>query len=218
MTYPVLEITARSVWISGTATLLAALWSLPLAYVASRGGRLRALLPFFEALVGVPTVLVGLLLYVLLSREGPFGFLNLLYTPYAIIVGEALLVTPLMTSIAYRVIVEKASLYWELAVSLGATRSQALLTVITQSIPGILSSLIMAFSRALGELGVALLVGGNIKGYTRTLTTSIALEVSMGDLHGAVELGIVLLAIVTSLSAAARLIEKAWGSRIWRVL
>ncbi len=201
-----LSIAARSVYIAGTATLLAFTWSFPLAYTMSLGRRARLLATVLESLVGFPTVLVGLLVYMLFSRSGPLGFLGLLYTPYAVIIGEALLVTPLMTGILYRVLETTARRYWEVAVSLGASEGQALATALREAFPAVIATVVMGFSRAIGELGVALLVGGNIKGYTRTLTTAIALEVSKGEFEDALALGAILLVIVVSLSVAARLL------------
>ncbi|BES82733.1 ABC transporter permease [Pyrodictium abyssi] len=202
------EIALRSLYVSGTATLLAALWSLPLAYVMATGRKLQAVAAVTEALVGVPTVLVGLLLYFLLSRQGPLGFLNLLYTPTAIIVGEAVLVTPLLVSVAYRVLRGAVETYGELALSLGASEAQAMALAVREAAPGLVAALVMGFSRAVGELGVALMIGGNIRGYTRTLTTAIALEVSKGEFENAVSLGAVLVAIMVVVSLGLRLVRR----------
>lgn len=205
----VIEITVRSIVISGTATLLAASWSLPLAYLMARRRGLGALLsPILEALVGIPTVVVGLLVYGLLSRRGPLGFLDLLYTPQAIVLGEAILVTPLLTSVAYRVLHRAAEAYWELAYTLGASESKAMAFALQQAAPGIVAAVVMAFSRAIGELGVALLVGGNIKGETRVLTTTIALLVSQGEYGQALVLGAVLVTVVLSFSIASRVLGR----------
>jgi len=202
------EIALRSLYVSGTATVLAALWSLPLAYVMAAKRRLQPVAAVTEALVGVPTVLVGLLLYFLLSRQGPLGFLNLLYTPTAIIIGEAVLVTPLLVSIAYRVLRGAVETYGELALSLGASEAQAMALAVREAAPGLVAALVMGFSRAVGELGVALMIGGNIRGYTRTLTTAIALEVSKGEFENAVSLGTVLVAIMVAVSLCLRLIRR----------
>ncbi len=202
-----LETTFRSLYISGTATLLAGSWSIPLAYMLSSRPGLRPVSHVFESLVGVPTVLIGLLLYLLLSRQGPLGFLNLLYTPQAIIIGEAILVTPLLVGISYRVLSYSVNTYGELALSLGATERQAMGIAVSQALPGLIGALVMGFSRAIGELGVALLVGGNIKGYTRTITTTIALEVSQGELFDAVQLGVVLVSIMVVTSLTLRLVR-----------
>lgn len=206
--YEVAEVALRSLYVSGIATLLATAWSIPLAYLMASRPRLRVLASPLEALVGVPTVLVGLLLYMLLSKRGPLGVLGLLYTPYAIIVGEALLITPLVTSVAYRVLREAVERYGELALSLGASESQAMATALSQSAPGLVAAVIMGFSRAIGELGVALMVGGNIKGYTRTLTTAIALEVAKGEFEEAVAMGLILVAIVVAVSIAVRAVRR----------
>lgn len=207
----VIDVALRSIYVSGTATLLSSAWSIPLAYLMASRPRLRGLASALEALVGVPTVLVGLLLYMLLSRRGPLGFLGLLYTPYAIMLGEAILVTPLVASVAYRALRHAVETYGELALSLGATEAQALATAVREAAGGILAAVVMGFSRAVGELGVALMVGGNIKGYTRTMTTAIALDVAMGEFEEALALGVVLVLILLGLSATLRLL--AGGAR-----
>jgi len=205
----ILEITARSLMVSGTATLLAATWSIPLAYKLSGSPRAsRMVMPVLEALVGLPTVLVGLVLYGLLSRNGPLGFLDLLYTPLAISLGEAILITPLLTSVSYRVLRRARETFGELALSLGATPAKAMQLAVQQAVPGLVAAGVMAFSRAVGELGVALLVGGNIRGETRVLTTAIALEVSKGSYETALYLGAILLVLTIGVSTAARILAR----------
>ncbi len=199
----------RTLWISGTAVTLSLLWSLPLAYLLSRKpGLAKIMVPVFDALIGVPTVLIGLVLYMLFSSRGLLGFLGLLYTPYAIIIGEAILVTPLITSTTYHVLNNVINTYGELALTLGATDKQAMMVALREGLPGVLASTAMAFSRASGELGIALMVGGNIKGYTRVMTTAIALEVSRGEFESAVMLGVVLVVIVVSTSIAIRFLQR----------
>lgn len=191
----VTDITLRTLAISGTATLLATTWSLPLAYrLAVKGPRTVA--EALESIVGIPTVLIGLLLYLLFSRHGPLGPLRLLYTPQSIIIGESILITPLLIGTLHRVITSLYDTYGETAITLGATPSQARDTVLSEALPAIAGSTIMAFSRATGELGIALLVGGNLEGKTRTITTAIALDVSMGEFGDAIKLGLALLAIL----------------------
>ena len=205
----VLEITVRSITVSGAATLLASLWGIPMAYTISRSRKLSALLmPVFEAIVGLPTVLVGLILYILLSSRGPLGVLKLLYTPYAIMIGQAILVTPLLVSTSFRVLYHVQEVYGELALTLGATDRQVMHLVLIQSFPGLLASMIMSFSRALGELGVALMVGGNIRGYTRVITTAIALEVSRGEFELALTLGAILVAFLIAFSLSLRVLRR----------
>lgn len=194
----ILEILGRSVMISGTATLLAAIWSLPVAYGLSTSKRRisKALVSVFNSLVGIPTVLIGLLMYLLLSRSGPAGFVNLLYTPQAIIFGQAILITPLMISFGHEVIHTAREKYLELALSLGASSKKAFEFLLDQSFPGLLVALLASFSRAIGELGIALMIGGNIRGYTRVMTTALALEVTKGEFGLAIYLGLALLGIL----------------------
>ncbi len=209
---PVEAVIARSLWVAGLATLAATLWSIPLAYAAVTRPRLASILvPVSEALVGVPTVVVGLALYMLLSRQGPLGFLGLLYTPYAIALGEAILITPLLIATSYRVLYTSYHTYGELALSLGASPRQVMATVVSHAAPGLAASIVMGFSRAVGELGVAYTVGGNIAGRTRTMTTAIALDVSMGRYEEALLLGGVLALLTVAVSVAARMVLKWYG-------
>lgn len=202
----VAEIAARSLLISGLATLLAVSWSVPAAAVlaSSRSRAARAVLAFLNAMIGLPTVLVGLLFYLLLSRAGPLGFLQLLYTPAAVSLGQAFLVTPLLVSLVAEHLGRVRESVTELALSLGATRLQAAATVMREAAPQILSSALVAFNRAVGELGVALLVGGNIRGLTRVMTTAIALEVEKGEFEFALTLGGVLLLVNVAVTLAVR--------------
>jgi len=191
----VADITIRTLTISGTATLLAITWSLPLAYRLAVKGP-KPIAHALESLVGTPTVLIGLILYLLFSRHGPLGNLALLYTPTAIVIGESILVTPLLVGTLHRIIEGIHATYGETVLALGATPRQAMHTVLEEATPAILGSSIMAFSRAAGELGIALLVGGNLEGRTRVLTTAIALDVSMGEFGDAVLLGSILLLLL----------------------
>jgi len=201
----VAEIALRSIYISSMATILAAAWSIPIAYmIASRG--LKPLAIVAEALVGVPTVLVGLILYMVLSESGPLAPLDLLYTKKAIIIGEAVLVTPLIIASLYKVLEYSINTYGELALSLGATGPGAMMLALREAVPGVVGSIVMGFSRAIGELGVALMLGGNIKGVTRTMTTAITLDVSMGRYEEALILGAILLTITLSISLALHML------------
>lgn len=205
----VIEIASRSVMISGLATLLASLWSIPLTYVLAKPSRIsRILTSIFEALVGIPTVLVGLLLYLLLSSSGPLGFFQLLYTPQAIILGESLLITPIIIATSYRIVRVAYETYGELAISLGADKKQTMKLIIKESFPGILGSIVMGFSRAIGELGIALMIGGNIKGYTRVMTTAIALEIARGEYELATVLGVILISIMIIVAFISRTLKR----------
>ncbi len=204
-----IDVILRSLWISGTATLLATTWSFPLTYLLIRKEKLKPLVTLFEGLVGVPTVLIGLLLYDMLCPRCPLGFLNLLYTPQAIAIGEALLVTPLLVATLYARLKKAFEEFGELALTFGASELKAFEVALSQSLPEALGSVVMAFSRAIGELGVALIVGGNIAGYTRTLSTAIALYTEMGEFEKATELGLILAALSVGVSFAVKLfIEK----------
>ena len=198
----VVEIVLRSVVISGTATLLAALWSIPtsLVLLVSESRASRVIQDVFNSLVSVPTVLLGLFLYLALSRSGPLGFTGVLYTPLAVSVGQALLITPLMVSVTTASLRKIRARIWETAIALGATRFQALQLLLWEGVPQVVRSVLIGFNRAVGELGVALMVGGNIKGYTRVMTTAIALEVIKGNFELAVSLGAVFLLITASLT------------------
>ncbi len=206
----IIEISFRSLLISSAATLMALSWSLPISYmISSRQSRLgKIIVSISNALVSVPTVIVGLFLYMLFSRKGPLSVVGLLYTPQAIVLGESLLITPLLISLFHDVFNEYRSKYWEMAISLGATFSQAVALVVREAMPRLVTASLIGFGRAIGELGVALMVGGNIKGYTRVLTTSIALEVSKGEFEEALMLGFILLGIVFTIVVAVRLMNR----------
>ena len=205
----VLEITLRSIWVSGLATLISSTWSIPTAYLLSKPSRVRnAVASVAESIVGIPTVLVGLLLYFVLSKRGPLGTLKLLYTPYAIVIGQAVLITPLLVATSYRILRYARESFEETAVVLGASPMQAMLISLTESLPGLLSSVVMGFSRAVGELGVALMVGGNIRGLTRVLTTAIALETAMGNFDLAIALGLILVSISVLVMATLKMLRR----------
>lgn len=207
----VIEITLRSIFVSGAATLLSVLWSIPMAtFLGLRRFRGRFLVKgFFNALLGVPTVALGLILFLLLSRSGPLGFLGILYRPMAIVVGQAVLITPIMVSLVMSTVESVDPQIRDLAKTLGASETEASLAVLRESIGGVGLAVTASFNRAIAELGVALLVGGNIAGSTRVLTTTIALETNRGDLVLGIALAIILLFIVFALSASINLVQKA---------
>jgi len=211
--YEFIDVVFRSLWISGSATLLASLWSIPLAYYIAYTGRFKNfLIPVFDALIGVPTILIGLLIYMVFCNHCILGIVDILYTPYAIIIGESILITPLITTISYRVLEKNIKTYGELVLSLGGSEKQVVDTVLHESLTGLIATMTMGFSRAIGELGIALIVGGNIKGYTRVITTAIALLVSRGELEEAVFLGLILVLIVVIISFISRYARKiVWG-------
>lgn len=208
---PVLvEITLRSVAISGLATVAASLWSIPLGALIGLGRfRGRVLLRgVFNVLLGVPTVTLGLVLYLLISKSGPLGFLRLLYTPTAIILGQAVLITPIIVSFVANSLEAVDPDVRNLALTLGSTEIEAVLAVLNESMEGVLLSVTAGFNRAIAELGIALMVGGNIRGVTRMLTTYIALETNRGEVAMGVAFAVVLLSIVAAVNLSVNLLQR----------
>jgi len=205
-----IDIIVRSILVSGTATLLSMVWSLPIALFLSLKdfpGK-EVLKSVFNTLIGIPTVALGLVLYLTLSRSGPLGAFGLLYTPLGISIGQAILVTPIVISFSVNAIESVSDEIRELAKTLGATSTQASIAVLSEARTGVLLSVISSFNRAIAELGVALMVGGNIRGLTRVLTTTIALETSRGELSLSIALAIVLLLIIGVLNFSAKALER----------
>jgi tungstate transport system permease protein len=193
----VVEITKRSLTISLSSILLASLYCIPLAglieFRSFRGK--RSLINLIQTLYSLPTVTVGLLVFLLLSRSGPLGSLNLLFTPTGMVIGQTILITPIMIGLTIAALGGVGSQIRDTARSLGATEFQTIITVIKEAKPAVLAAVLLGFGRALSEVGVAMMIGGNIRGYTRVLTTSIALETSMGNIEFSIALGIILLSI-----------------------
>lgn len=200
----VYQTTLLSLFISGTATIIATLWGTPIAmFLGLRDFRGKFVVKgFFNALIGIPTVALGLILYLVLSKSGPLGFLRLMYTPTAVIIGEALLVTPVIVSFATTAIEAVDPEITSLAKTLGASESQASLAVLKEAANGIFIACITSFNRAIAELGIALLVGGNI-----VLTTKIANEINF-DISLSIALTIILLAVVLVINVAAHILRR----------
>lgn len=193
----VVEITMRSLTISLSSILLASLYCIPLAGLIefrSFWGK-RSLVNIIQTLYSLPTVTVGLLVFLLLSRSGPLGSLDLLFTPTGMVIGQTILITPIMIGLTIAALGGVGLQIRDTARSLGATEFQIILTVIKEARPAVLAAVLLGFGRALSEVGVAMMIGGNIRGYTRVLTTSIALETSMGNIEFSIALGIILLSI-----------------------
>ena len=192
-----LAIIWRTLNISGGALMLAALFGLPIgAAVALWRFPLRGVLAAtLNALMGLPPVVAGLFLYVILSRSGPLGFMGLLYTPSAMVIAQFVLALPLVAALSSSAIKAVDPSIRLAARTLGATPAQATLAVIKEARFGILSALMAAFGRVMAEVGAVLIVGGNIAGYTRVMTTTIALETDKGDFSLALALGLILLLI-----------------------
>ena len=163
--------------------------------------------------MGLPPVVVGLFVYLLLSRKGPLGFLGLLYSPSAMIIAQTILATPIVIALCQSAIVNVDPLIRQAARTLGATPRQVTVTIIAEARYGILSAIIAAFGRVMAEVGAILIVGGNIAGYTRVMTTTIALETDKGNFELALALGIILLAISFSINFILHAVQKK-GTRI----
>jgi tungstate transport system permease protein len=193
----VMEITNRSFFISLSSAFLAGVICIPL------GGLIefrqfwgkRALINVVQTLYSLPTVTVGLLVFLLISRSGPLGGLNLLFSPAGMILGQAILVSPIMIGLTITALAGIGPQIRDTARSLGATEVQIIVTVIKEARVAVMAAVLLGFGRALSEVGVAMMIGGNIRGYTRVLTTAIALETSMGNLELSMALGIILISI-----------------------
>lgn len=191
------EITLRSLRVTLSALAVASLIAFPLAALISvRRFRLRRVtIAVLNALMGLPPVVVGLAVYVLLSRSGPFGVLGLLFTPTAMIIAQVIIIVPLIASIAHQSLRELWSDYHDLLISLNTSKWQRVQTLLWDGRRALLTAALAGFGRAIGEVGAIMVVGGNIDHATRVLTTAIALETGKGDFTLALGLGFVLIAM-----------------------
>jgi tungstate transport system permease protein len=201
----VVDITLRTLLLAGGATVLSGLVCAPLAAAIHfhdfRGK--SVLIGLVQTLYSVPTVLIGLLVYLVLARNGPLGGWSLLFTPQAIVIGQALLIAPVITGLAITALQGVNPSVRDTALGLGGSDLQAALAVARQARQAWVTVVLMGFGRAVSEVGVAMMVGGNIRGYTRTLTTAISLGVGRGDSAEAVALGIMLLTIALVVTVLA---------------
>jgi tungstate transport system permease protein len=208
------HIVVLSLEVSLAAAILACAIGLPLGAAVAVGrfpGR-RATIVTLNALLGLPSVVVGLVVYLLLSRAGPLGSLGILFTPGAIVVAQTLLVLPMVAALARQFVEDDWREYAEQLTSLGVSRPRAVPTLLWDGRYSLLTVALAGFGRAASEVGAVMIVGGNIDGVTRVMTTAIALETSKGDLPLALALGIVLVFVVLTLNAAVDAIRQ------WSVL
>lgn len=198
------EIMILSLWVSSCAIFIAALIALPLGTVMAikkfPGRTMITIL--INALMGFPPVVVGLIAYLLLSRSGPFGVLDLLFTPYAMIIAQILLALPIIAALTRQTIADLWEHNDELLTSLGANTNQRILTLLWEARFTLVTALLTAFGRIIGEVGAVMVVGGNIEHVTRVLTTAIALETRKGNIDLAIGLGLVLIMISILINAA----------------
>ena len=205
------SIVALSLQVSISAVILAGILGLPAGAALAIGrfpGR-HAITVLVNALMGLPPVVVGLVVYLLLSRAGPLGELGLLFTPTAMVVAQAILITPIIAALARQVIEDSWVEYRELLMSLGTTRLRRVLTLLWDNRYGLVTVVLAGLGRACAEVGAVMIVGGNIDGVTRVMTTAIALETSKGDLPLALALGLILICLVLGLNATAYVIREA---------
>jgi tungstate transport system permease protein len=205
------SIVLLSLKVSLTAVLFATVLGLPLGAAIAVGrfpGR-RPVIVLLNALMGLPPVVVGLVVYLLLSRAGPLGDLGLLFTPGAMIMAQTILILPIIAALCRQAVEDAWLEYEEQLRSLGAHGVRAALTLLWDIRFSLVTAVLAGLGRASAEVGAVIIVGGNIDGVTRVMTTTIALETSKGDLPLALSLGIVLIGLVLALNAAAYLVKEA---------
>jgi tungstate transport system permease protein len=204
-------IVGLSLRVSLIAVALAALIALPVgALIAITRFRGRdALIVALNALMGLPPVVVGLIVYLLLSRAGPLGELGLLFTPAAMVIAQTILIAPIIAGLARQTLEDAWHEYAEQLRSLGAGPRAAVLTLLWDTRFSLVTIVLAGFGRAAAEVGAVMIVGGNIDGVTRVMTTAIALETSKGDLPLALGLGLVLITLVIAINAGAQMLKTA---------
>jgi len=204
-----MEIIGLSLYVSLTALFFAALIGLPLgSLLATRkftGS--RALSIIINAFMGLPPVVAGLIVYMILSRDGPLGLLGLLYTPEAMIIAQSILIFPILAALSRQIIEEMNNEYDELFSSLRLSLSSRIKTLLWESRVSLLTVLLAGFGRAIAEVGAVMIVGGNIEHSTRTMTTSIQMEISKGNLELAMALGIILLCLSLGVNTLMHIIR-----------
>jgi tungstate transport system permease protein len=200
-----------SLAVSLSAVALAALAGLPLGglLALTRFPGRSILVVLLNALMGLPPVVVGLAVYLLLSRSGPLGKLGILFTPSAMVIAQTILIVPIVAALTRQTIEDLWVEYRDELSAMDVGPAGRMMTLLWDARYSLLTALLAGFGRAAAEVGAVMIVGGNIDGFTRTMTTAISLETSKGNLPLAMGLGLVLVAIVLSINAAA------WGTRVW---
>jgi len=207
----VFSIVLLSFCVSLTAVLFSSLLSLPLSLLLAlkKFSGNRFIVNTINSLMAVPAVAIGLVVYLIISRRGPLGILELLYTPWAMVIAQALLATPIITSLSYQALKRVGSMVKETALSLGASGWQVVITVFKEARSSLMVAFIVGFARVIGETGMTMMVGGNIKGATRVMTTAIALETMKGNFELAVALGIILLIVAFVVNIIMQVVQGA---------
>ena len=210
-----LTIVRLSLWVSLVAVFVATLIGMPLGAATALykfPGR-KTLVVILNALMGLPPVVVGLIVYLLLSRSGPFGVLGLLFSPAAMIIAQTILIIPIIAALSRQIVNDLWVEYAEQLISLGASPIRRMITLLWDGRFSLLTAVLAGFGRATAEVGAVMIVGGNIDHVTRVMTTSITLEVSKGNLALALGLGMVLITLSLTINAAAFLLKEAAESR-----
>jgi len=205
----VFSIAARTMLIALSSTVCASVVFVPLGsilYFSSFRGK-RFALGMVQTMYSVPTVFVGMLVFLAVSRSGPLGGMGMLFTPRAIVLGEILLVAPIITGLTVSALQSTGKNLEDTAAALGASRRTVVLKVLSEARYAVFTAVLMGFGRAVSEVGVAIMVGGNISGYTRTLTTAIALGAGKGETARSVALGLILLSMAMVVSIAVNLVQ-----------
>ena len=212
-----IEITVRSLKVSFTALVVASALALPFGtWLAIRRFRYRRVsIAALNALMGLPPVVVGLIVYLLLSRSGPFGVMGLLFTPTAMIIAQVIIITPLIASITHQAMRELWSEYHDLLISLNTSKRQRVAALIWDGRRTLMTAALAGFGRAIGEVGAIMIVGGNIDHATRVLTTAIALETGKGDFALALGLGFVLIALTLVVNLAIHALSRTEREGTW---
>jgi len=206
----IMQIAGRSLRIAVTSAIIGSIICIPIGSLIHfnrfRGKRL--LISLIQTLYSVPTVAVGLFVFVFISNAGPLGFLGILFTPTAIVVGQVVLITPILLGLVISALsgVDRAIL--DTARSLGASGWQTAVVILREARFAVTAAVIMGFGRAISEVGISLMVGGNIRGFTRVITTAISLETSKGDIELALALGIILIFIALVINIALNRIQQ----------
>ena len=206
-----LTIVRLSLWVSLVAVFVATLIGMPLGAATALykfPGR-KTLVVILNALMGLPPVVVGLIVYLLLSRSGPFGVLGLLFSPTAMIIAQTILIIPIIAALSRQIVNDLWVEYAEQLISLGASPIRRMMTLLWDGRFSLLTAVLAGFGRATAEVGAVMIVGGNIDHVTRVMTTSITLEVSKGNLALALGLGMILITLSLSINAAAFLLKEA---------
>ena len=209
------DIVLLSIEVSLTASVCAFLIGAPMgtALAVYRFPSRSALIVIVNALLGLPPVVVGLVVYLLLSRSGPLGSFGILFTPSAMMIAQCLLALPIVMALVHRTTAGLWATYGDLLLNDGANRFRSIWSLMNIGREGMLTAFLAAFGRAIAEVGAIIIVGGNIQGYTRTMTTAIALETSKGDLPLALGLGIVLIVLSMAVSGVSLFIGRGLGDR-----